>query len=133
MSTKAERRLQRLEQHYASLEKLAKLCGVENPNGRKLSTKLLGIERIAHLDAVKWCNGEIDSDKWEEDELYYTKQVQALFNNNLKGLKINGDARGHTLKISSHYMKPETGLFSSTGLHTDWGGYGILAPEITGE
>lgn len=37
---------------------------------------------------------------------------------------INGDPRGHALKIDCDHMRPEIKL------HRDWGGYGIIAPEI---
>ena len=131
--TKAQRRTAQLERHYKSLEKLAELWGVENPNGKKLSTKLLGIERKAHKDATDWCNGDITSEQWEVKEQEYRKQVKALFGGRLDGLRINGDARGYTLKIDDKFMRPENGLYKDTGLYTDWGGYGILAPEITGE
>ena len=38
---------------------------------------------------------------------------------------INRDPRGHALKIDDTYMREH-----SLHLVTDWGGYGILAPEI---
>jgi hypothetical protein len=132
--TKAERRKEQLQRHYESLKKLAELCGVENPDGKKLSTKLLSIERKAHQDATDWCNGVINQDSWNIKEQEYIKQVQALFNNNLEGLFINGDARGHALKIEDKYMRSQgNGKYEDIGLHTDWGHCGILAPEITGD
>lgn len=39
---------------------------------------------------------------------------------------INLDARGYALKIKDEYML-EHGL----NLHRDWGGYGIIAPDLT--
>jgi len=133
MSTKLERRKNELERHYAALTKLAELCGVSNPDGKKISSKLRLIESKAHKDATDWCNGDIDSEQWEVREIGYTVQVIKLFNNKLDGLRINGDARGYTLKIESEFMNPHTGKYKDIGLKTDWGGYGLLAPEITGE
>jgi hypothetical protein len=131
--TKAERRKEQLERHYKSLEKLASICGVENPDGKKLSTKLLAIEHKARKDATDYCNGALTTDQWDEKAHEYSKQVKALFGGHLDGLRINADVRGYTLKISSKFMDPQKGLYKDTGLHTDWGRYGILAPEITGD
>lgn len=41
---------------------------------------------------------------------------------------INRDPRGYALKIREIWMRNYSG-----NLHRDWGGYGILAPEITGD
>ena len=63
------------------------------------------------------------------DSKTYLAAVQSLFNGKLKGLFINGDARGYALKIEDKVMISD---YKETGLYKDWGGYGILAPEITG-
>lgn len=47
----------------------------------------------------------------------------------MHGLIINGDARGYAIKIDSDCMKQ----YKSVGLYRDWGGNGILSPEINGE
>ena len=39
---------------------------------------------------------------------------------------VNKDARGYALKIDDEWMRAHPGVW----LHSDWGGYGILAPEI---
>jgi len=130
--TKTERRKAQLERHYAALKALAAICGLKDVDGKKLSTKLWKLEEIAHNTATDYCNGKIDTDAWASEEIFFERIVQEMFNNNLKGLYINGDARGYTLKIASELMVPG-GLYAETGLQTDWGGYGLLAPEITGE
>jgi hypothetical protein len=38
---------------------------------------------------------------------------------------LNGDPRGYSLKIEDSWMREH-----KAELHRDWGGYGILAPEI---
>lgn len=38
---------------------------------------------------------------------------------------LNGDPRGYALKIDDTWMRE-----AKTPLHQDWGGYGIIAPEI---
>ena len=131
--TKAERRKEQLERHYKSLEKLASLCGVENPNGKKLSTKLFVLEQQAHRDTIDWSDNYRNEEEKDKKEEMYIKEVQKLFNNNLEGLFLNLDARGYALKIHDSYFHPETGKYKDTGLHTDWGRYGILGPNITGD
>lgn len=135
--TKAEHRKTQLERHYKSLEKLALLCGIDNPDGKKLSSKLRLIEQSAHRDAEAYCNGDIDMELWEKREEEYITEVQKLFNNKLEGFFVNGDPRGYALKIDDNYLRPKeaagNGKYKDTELQTDWGGYGILAPEITGD
>ena len=45
---------------------------------------------------------------------------------------INRDPRGYALKIKSEYMAG-AGWIAQWALMRDWGGYGIIAPEITGD
>lgn len=45
---------------------------------------------------------------------------------------INRDPRGYALKIKSEYMAG-AGWIAQLALMRDWGGYGIIAPEITGD
>lgn len=42
-----------------------------------------------------------------------------------RGVFVNLDPRGYALKIDDEYMRAH-----NLKLHTDMGGYGILAPEI---
>jgi hypothetical protein len=51
-----------------------------------------------------------------------TQQPAELY----KAVFINGDPRGYALKINDRYMK-----VNNLSLHSDWGGYGILAPDFT--
>jgi hypothetical protein len=37
----------------------------------------------------------------------------------------NGDPRGYALKIRSEYVKN-----NNLDIHRDWGGYGIIAPDL---
>ena len=47
---------------------------------------------------------------------------------NVPGLFINGDPRGYALKI--HVKETQELRDKDINLYTDWGGYGILAPEF---
>ena len=52
------------------------------------------------------------------------------------GLFINRDPRGHALKLSDNWTREFNGVRYASrlpALHTDMGGYGILAPDLTVE
>jgi len=92
----------------------------------KLSKALYRLENRYHREAEAFCNGGIDIDVWgiiqDEAEL----AVKHITGNTDIPIIINGDARGYTLKIDSDYM-----YANNVKLHRDWGGYGILAPDLT--
>jgi hypothetical protein len=130
---KKEIRKQRLERHYATLERLSEFLG-KKQDGKKLSLKLWALEKRGNRIATDYCNGEngAGESKWEFEKEQLIKEVNKVFQIpagvTLPGLIINGDARGHTLKIDDEKVRsyyPE-----SIGFHRDWGGYGILSPEI---
>lgn len=125
--TKAMKRTRELNDHYNVLRRLALACGAKSPDGKKLSLALLKLEREAHKRAEDYCNGVIDSDHWDKIEERISGEVQALFNNNLKGFFVNGDPRGYALKIESEVNALD---YAKIGLVRDMGGYGLLSPEI---
>ena len=136
--TKRERRQVQLERHYAALVRLAEACGVEKADGKKLSVYLLKQEQEAHKKAEDYCNGLINSEEWEAVQDSITERVQKQFNNQLVGFFVNGDPRGCALKIDDAVMrsgsiKGTESRYATVGISQDWGGYGLLAPEITGD
>lgn len=134
---KKERKKAQLERHYAALVRLASACRIEKADGKKLSVALLKIEREASQSAVYFCNGSDDSNRpygsenWERDKTKAMHAVKELFGMYPHGLFINSDARGYALKIDNEATLGKK-LIEDCGLQTDWGGYGLLAPEITG-
>ena len=81
---------------------------------------LVRLERRAHRAAENYCN--LANFDWEKASDQITKKATALFNGKLPaGFFVNGDPRGHALKIRTED--------TPAGLHTDFGGYGVLAPE----
>ena len=92
-----------------------------------LCKKLHRIEIKYNRLAVDYCNGVFDCDTWEKHQtkaeialdkiLDYKRQQIPVF--------INGDPRGYTLKIDDKYIRE-----NNINLHRDWGGYGILAPDL---
>lgn len=97
-----------------------------------LAKKVHRIEARAHRIAEQECNGTIDTsdeatakrDKAVLDSLDRALGFRAL------GIPvfINGDPRGYALKIDDKYVREH-----DLDIHRDWGGYGVLAPEFTGE
>jgi hypothetical protein len=92
----------------------------------KLCKRLHRLEAKAHQLTTDYCNGAIEGDEYE-------KQADKILNNLDKILDykqqnipcfLNGDPRGYALKIRTDYSK-------SLYLHKDWGGYGIICPEIS--
>ena len=92
-----------------------------------LCRKLRRLEVKAHYLTTQQCNEGIKEEdaKTEEDIL---NKVDKLLNFKAQDIKvfINGDARGYALKISDKHNK----FLSEVGFYCDWGGYGIIAPEI---
>jgi hypothetical protein len=126
---KKRRKIAELTRHYQALQRLYDLCGGGKSNGRAISSRLLSLEHTATRFTTMLCNGEGDESNNEQQLTAIEKRVNAIFNNNLKGFLINRDPRGYALKIDDAILKAN---YSECNLHRDMGGYGILAPEITG-
>ena len=94
----------------------------------KLCSKLHSLELKAHKIALDWCNGEngVTTDNIDFFVDPILKKVNAILKPKFE-IYFNGDARGYALKISDKIMKEH-----NLKLYTDWGGYGILAPEFDG-
>jgi len=106
------------------LETLTKLSA--DPNGGPycfdLFSKLKRLENKANRIVTLDCNGEIDSEKAETELNKIENKVKQLLPG-LKSFFINGDPRGYSLKIGEAEAK-------ALNMWSDWGGYGILAPEF---
>lgn len=125
---KREQRQKQLDCHYKTLERFAKAIGAKNTDGKKLSLKLLKLERIAHQAATDYCNGVLDDDEWAETSGNVKKEILKAFEVPfILGLFINGDPRGYAIKIDDAIIKEK---YQDVGLYRDMGGYGILSPEI---
>lgn len=106
--------------HCKALQELAGIPVTVVPmDGIAIYTKLRRLESTAHRLMIYDCNNGTDSDTSSIE-----KSVLKLFPNGLPGFFVNGDARGYALKIKDEGNKIHPDL------HTDWGGYGLLAPEF---
>jgi len=84
--------------------------------------RLRALENRANWLAVQYCNGNMQEQEYTARANGIEKSVKALCGTLPAGFFVNDDPRGYALKIESDNL-PE-------GMHTDWGGYGILAPEF---
>ena len=99
----------------------------------KLCKKLRRLEKEAHHLALRNCNGDFVSE--EECEAAFekvaAKVASVLYPKGDDGCPaffINRDPRGYALKICNKTMQER---YASSPLERDWGGHGIIAPEIT--
>ena len=143
--TKRERRAAQLIAHYATCERLAQALGMPGKiDGKRISVFLLQLERDANAGCTASCNGEVftcyslrfdfraDENAFDRFRDYIENRIKDFFGTVPPAFFLNGDARGYALKIDNE--KPEgKGLIEAVKLRTDWGGYGILSPEITGD
>ena len=131
---KRERRARALLEHFATCERVALYCGraAAQVDGKRISVALWKAERDAYKAAERYCNGEISEARW----LYDVGQAEQFVRNVLgklpPGFFVNDDARGYALKIDHHDPQGRE-LIDTVRLQTDWGGFGILSPDITGD
>ena len=89
----------------------------------KLCKKLRRIETRANRAACDACNTNAGADAWESESERALKAVSRVLATDR--VWINGDPRGYSLKVD---LTPEE--VKAGPLHKDWGGNGIIAPEI---
>ena len=99
----------------------------------ELCKKLHRLELKAHKIATDYCNGDngITSENIDSHTEPILKSAKKILFSNYPDMNktdiifFNGDARGYTLKISDKFIRG-----NNYSIHTDWGGYGILAPDF---
>ena len=115
----------------------------------ELCKKLRQFENQAHEITTRLCNGFPDSTPREAEQIqdHYEKildhlefklrdylernQIKKQFKK-INAIFINGDPRGYALKLDTETIK----YFEELGEdfpHKDWGGFGILAPDLTSD
>jgi len=95
-------------------------------DGEEVYNKLQRLERKASRITTAQCNGDAN-EKADKDLERIEKQIKQLLPN-LKSFFINGDPRGYALKFKESEVQELR--ISGYYPHTDFGGYGILAPEL---
>ena len=127
---KKQRRTEQLERHYNTLSQLAEYYSGSLTDGKKLSLRLLKLENAAHKITTDQCNGDGNQAEQEQELTAIMEQVKKLFPY-IQHLFINGDARGYAIKLKE--VEARKLRDAGINIHNDWGGYGILSPEITGD
>jgi hypothetical protein len=121
------RYLNQLNRHAKELESLGAIDGIEAYN------TLCRIEKRAHKLAEDLCNIEIPEEIQDKRAAAIYKQIEKVFGRVPEGVFINYDPRGYALKIRSENNKKWNDIPSDNEKYisyTDWGDYGILAPEF---
>jgi hypothetical protein len=85
-----------------------------------LCRKLRRLETAAQRAAEAYCNGVLDSDAYAARVAATRAKLTELLGPTGNAVLINGDPRGYALKLEP-----------AQGLPRDWGGYGLLAPDLT--
>lgn len=129
MKTETKERVERRRKaHHAALETLAREVGCTT-DGLTLWRKLRRIEREVYRACEAYSNDpDFGVERWESVKDKACGELREVFGGKLPvGLFVNGDPRGHMLKLDNDERAiPE-------GMQTDWGGNGILAVEINPE
>jgi hypothetical protein len=90
-----------------------------------LCKKLHSLEIKANRIATDWCNGLLEDDDIDRLVNPILSKVKSILKTDAP-IKFNGDARGYALKLDDKYVRD-----NSLAIYTDWGGYGIIAPDFT--
>jgi hypothetical protein len=102
-----------------------------------LCKKLRRIETNADNIGLRLCNGPWfdNMEAWADKETAkHLAKVRALLGlseseSATVGLFVNRDPRGYALKLSDDWTRDHNSK-AECRIYSDWGGYGILAPEI---
>lgn len=91
-----------------------------------LCKKVRRVENAAsrwNLDCCNWRDPSIEEQEENDAKVY--KRIQAILGT-VDGIVYNKDPRGYALKIDDAVMRA-----NDYQIHRDWGGYGIIAPDLT--
>lgn len=124
--TKKDRMYERIRQHGENLQAI--FPATKDLAPIFLSKRLRHAETEAHRLTTNYCNGAVDSEEYDQKADALLARLDKLLNFTAQGVPVfvNGDARGYALKIRDEYVR-DHGL----KIHTDWGGFGVLAPDLT--
>ena len=119
--SKKERMYQRIQKHGEQLNAIFKTPY----DPIELCKKLRRIEAKQRHAGVYYCNGVINEYTFDKVKTDSLKKLGKLLGNEIP-VYINGDPRGYALKIDDSIVRER-----KLDIMTDWGGYGILAPDLT--
>lgn len=135
---KRQRRAAALLAHYATCERLALYLGMpaKKVDGKRISVALYKAEKLGAQRSERLsCDESYTRNGYglsEADKARVVEMVRAALGTLPPGFFVNGDPRGHALKIDNDDPQGRE-LIEAVRLHRDMGGYGILSPEIDGD
>ncbi len=127
---KREKMYEAIEKHGADLNRIFNTA-LDNIT---LSKRLFSLENKLHKYAEDYCNGIMTEESYDVEESIIAKKVAKLLGRKVSTLDgvptyplfFNRDPRGYSLKLDSDWVRD-----NDIKIHRDWGGYGILAPDLT--
>ena len=124
-------RKERINQHIGNLLKIFPEARVKDP--ALLYRELRAVEKRLHKLAEDDCNVGVTAKRRERVHAAAKHRLVELFNihedhDAYEALYLNGDPRGYALKMDEPWTRDRRN--SGYPLSTDWGGYGILAPDL---
>jgi hypothetical protein len=143
-----ERKAVQLLAHYATCEKIGKALGMPNPDGKRISVALFKLEREAHKamehayrypepfysatfdQYFRFAASETAMDAYKA-RIEHVLKIK-LGGKLPPGFFVNRDPKGAALNIDPENKLGKL-LIDECGMHTDWGGNGILSPTINGD
>lgn len=118
-TSKQARMYQRFERHGREL--LAIFPDAQYSDPIRLCKALRAVETRGNNFAMRLCNGPefaSEAEEFRTGEAIISKARKILGSNRVW---LNRDPRGYALKVD---------LMPGEELHKDWGGYGIIAPDL---
>jgi uncharacterized protein related to proFAR isomerase len=140
---KKERMYEQIRKHGENLNqvfglnkdpiKLAKKLHSLEIKANHAATCLLNTNTLNLIELNRQTGYDVKQATEDEQEAFFENilnKVDKILNFKAKNIPvyINYDARGYTLKIKDDYVKQ-----NNLKIYTDWGGYGIIAPDFNGE
>lgn len=119
------RTLEAVKKHGANLQTIFNLTG----DPVTLCKRLRRLENEGNRFACAMCNVGMNDDVWESGKANILARVDKILGFSAKEIPVffNGDPRGYCLKVNSEWMREHR----EYALHLDWGGYGIIAPDLS--
>ena len=96
-------------------------------NPIKLCTKLRRIQSAVDGPILRHCNVGLSDAEQDRAEIKALDDLDRLLSWRSSGVPVfvNWDPRGYALKIRDEWVRAQ-----GAEIHRDWGGYGIIAPEL---
>ena len=113
----------RIEKHGRDLLAIFPEAATRDPV--ELCKKLRRLEASGNAAATAYCNGDMTDDGFEANKTKILRKATEILGApvlSANSVWFNGDPRGYALKID---------MERGQELHRDWGGYGIIAPDLT--